>query len=156
MDLRRIFRHLVTTRWSAKRLLPRSSFDAIQRAIRDAEARYEGQVRFVVEPALDLPLLLAGQSPRARALHVFSQLRVWDTAHSNGVLIYLLLADRDLEIVADRGVHAQAPEAWEPICRAMEDRFRQREYETGVVEAVRAVGKQLERHFPTQARSQQR
>jgi uncharacterized membrane protein len=148
VDLKRIFRHLFTTMWSVRRAFPASSMQAVQRAIRETEATHAGQVRFAVEHALDLPQLLAGRSARARALDVFSQLRVWDTQHNNGVLIYLLLADRDVEIIADRGVHARVGQGWEPICRRMEERFRRGEYEAGVVEGVRAVGEHLRQHFP--------
>jgi uncharacterized membrane protein len=148
MDLKRIFRHFFTTWRSVNRAFPSSTLAAIERAIRETEATHEGQVRFVVERALDLPQLLAGQSPRARALEVFSQLRVWDTQHNNGVLIYLLLGDKGVEIIADRNVHAQVGERWEAICRRMEERFGRGEYEAGVIEGVRAVGEHLERHFP--------
>jgi uncharacterized membrane protein len=154
VDVQRIFRHLFTTQWSVNRVLPPPSLNAVQRAIREIEATHEGQVRFAVEHALDLPQLLARLSARERALDVFSQLRVWDTQHSNGVLIYLLLADKDVEIIADRGVHAHVGQGWETICRRMQERFGRGEYEAGVVEGVRAVGKHLERHFPTrEARS---
>jgi uncharacterized membrane protein len=149
VDLKRILRHLFTTQWSVNRALPPSSLDAVQRAIEEIEATHDGQVRVAVEHALDLPQLLTGQSAQARALDLFSQLRVWDTQHSNGVLIYLLLADRDVEIVADRGVHAHVGQGWAAICRRMEERFGRGEYEAGVVEGVRAVGNHLERHFPT-------
>lgn len=149
MDLKRIVRHVFTPRWSVNRVLPPPSLDAVQGAIEEIEATHEGQVRFAVEHALDLPQLLAGQSAQARALDLFSELRVWDTQHSNGVLIYLLLADRDVEIVADRGVHVHVGQGWEAICRRMEERFGRGEYEAGVVEGVRAVGKHLERYFPT-------
>lgn len=149
MDLKRILRHLFTTMWSVHRAFPASSLRAVERAIQDTEATHEGQVRFAVEHALDLPQLLAGRSARARALDVFSQLRVWDTQHNNGVLIYLLLADRDVEIVADRGIHARVEEQWEAICHRMEERFRRGEYEAGVVEGIRAVGEHLKKHFPS-------
>ncbi len=148
LDLKRIFRHLFTTMWSVRRAFPASSLRDVERAIRETEATHEGQVRFAVEHALDLPQLLAGRSARERALDVFSQLRVWDTQDNNGVLIYLLLADRDVEIIADRGVHAHVKDGWEPICRRMEERFRRGEYEAGVVEGVRAVAQHLQRHFP--------
>jgi len=150
MDLGRTFRHLFTTIWSVRRAFPPSSLDAIARAIKDTEATHEGQIRFAVEHALDLSQLLSGRSARERALDVFSQLRVWDTQHNNGVLIYLLLADRDVEIVADRGAHAHAGQEWEAICRRMEERFARGDYEAGVVEGVRAVGQHLQRHFPAQ------
>ena len=148
MDLKRIFRHLSTTVWSLRRAFPASSLRAVERAIRETEATHEGQIRFAVEHALDLPQLLAGQSARERAVEVFSQLCVWDTQHNSGVLIYLLQADRDVEIIADRGVHAHVGDGWEAICRQMEERFRGGEYEAGVVEGIHAVGEHLKRHFP--------
>jgi uncharacterized membrane protein len=150
MDLGRIFRHLFTTIWSVRRAFPQSALDAIALAIKETEATHEGQVRFAVEHALDLSQLLSGRSARDRALDAFSELRVWDTQHNNGVLIYLLLADRDVEIVADRGAHAHVGQGWEAICRRMEERFARGEYEAGVVEGVRAVGQHLQRHFPAQ------
>jgi len=121
---------------------------AVERAIRESEATHEGQVRFAVEHALDLPQLLAGQSARERAVEVFTQLKVWDTQHNSGVLIYLLLADRNVEIIGDRAVHAHVGEGWEVICRRMEERLGRGEYEAGVVEAIGAIDKHLKRHFP--------
>jgi uncharacterized membrane protein len=135
--------------WSARRAFPQSSLDAIERAVSETEAKHDGQIRFAVEHALDLPQLLAGLSARERAVEVFSQLRIWDTEHNNGVLIYLLLADRDVEIIADRGIHAHIGAGWEAICRSMEERFRRGEFEAGVVEGIRAVGDHLTRHFPS-------
>jgi len=148
MDLKRTFRHLFTPMWSVRRAFPPAALEAVERAIRETEATHQGQVRFAVEHALDLQQLLAGRSARERALDVFSQLRVWDTQHNSGVLIYLLLADRDVEIIADRGVHARVGGGWEAICRRMEERFAGGEYETGAIEGVRAVGEHLQRHFP--------
>jgi hypothetical protein len=150
MDLSRIVRHLFATMWSVRRAFPQSALDAIERAIGETEATHEGQIRFAVEHALDLPPLLAGQSAGSRAVDVFSQLRVWDTEHNNGVLIYLLLADRDVEIVADRCIHLRVGEGWEAICRRMEERFKRGEFEEGVLEGIHAVGEHLERHFPSQ------
>jgi len=85
---------------------------------------------------------------------VFSQLRVWDTEHNNGVLIYLLLADRDVEIVADRGFHAKVgSQEWEQICRTMETAFKQANYEAGVLSGIQAVTEHLVAHFPAYADS---
>ena len=150
MDLGRTLRHLFTPAWSVRRAFPATSLRAIERVIQETEATHEGQVRFAVEHALDLPELVAGRTAQARALEVFSRLRVWDTQHNNGVLIYLLLADRDVEIVADRGIHLHVGSGWEAICRRMEQRFRNGEYEAGVIEGIRAVGEHLVRHFPSQ------
>jgi uncharacterized membrane protein len=151
MSLSRIARHLFTTMWSVKRAFPARALDAIERVIAETEARHNGQIRFAVEHALDLAQLMAGLSARERAIEMFGRLRVWDTQHNNGVLIYLLLADRDVEIVADRGIHVRVGEGWEVICRTMEQQFRQGAFETGVVSGIRAVGEHLQRHFPRDA-----
>jgi uncharacterized membrane protein len=123
--------------------------DKIEQTIRECEATHAGQIRFAVEHALDLPELLRGTSARERAVDVFSMLRVWDTEQNNGVLIYLLLADRDVEIVADRGVHARVgTDGWERVCQAMEGAFRRGDFEGGVLEGIRAVSTHLRYHYP--------
>jgi uncharacterized membrane protein len=122
---------------------------AIERAIRESERTHRGQICFAVEAALDTLPLLRGQTARERAIEVFSQLRVWDTEHNNGVLIYLLLADRDVEILADRGIHARiGAEAWERVCREMEAAFRAGRFEDGALAGIRAVGALMAQHFP--------
>src|SRR3954453_21223042 len=124
MSIKRIGRHLLANRSRVRKAFPPSSLAAIERAIKESEATHSGQIRFVVEGALDGAPLLRNQSARARALDVFSHLRIWDTAHNNGVLIYLLLADRDVDILADRGVHAKIDQAeWKNICAVMEAEF---------------------------------
>jgi uncharacterized membrane protein len=154
MRLRRILTHLFTTAWAARRKFPPALLDTIERTIRECEATHAGQIRFAVEHALDLPELLRGMSARERAVDVFSMLRVWDTAHNNGVLIYLLLADRDVEIIADRGVHARVGSAgWEQVCQAMELAFRRGDFQGGVLDGIRAVSAHLRRHYPEQGPS---
>ena len=149
MDLKRIVRHLSCGRTTLRRAFPQHALAAIEQAIREVEARHDGQIRFAAEAALELGPLLAGQSAQQRAVEVFSKLRVWDTEHNNGVLIYLLLADRDVEIVADRGIHAKlGHEPWREICRTMEAAFQRGEFEAGVLAGIRAVGDHLARHFP--------
>lgn len=151
MSFGRIVRHLFTSDWSVKRTFPKAALIAIEETIRAAEQTHRGQIRFVVEHSLDPAQLWRGETARERALDVFSQLRIWDTEHNNGVLIYLLLADRDVEIVADRGVHAKVgADAWEGICRIMEAAFRQGDFQGGVVRGIRAVGEHLQRHYPAQ------
>ena len=107
MGIRRIGRHLLEHRWRLRRIFPPQVLARIEQAIKAGEATHSGQVRFVVEGALDGAPLFRNQPARERALDIFSQLRIWDTAHNNGVLIYLLLADHDFEIVADRGIDAK-------------------------------------------------
>ncbi|HEX2631543.1 MAG TPA: TPM domain-containing protein [Bradyrhizobium sp.] len=151
MGIKRIGKHLIEHRWRVRRSFPPKALAAIERSIKATEATHSGQVRFVVEGALDGAPLFRGQSARERALDVFSHLRIWDTAHNNGVLIYLLLADRDVEIVADRGIDAKVGTAnWEKICKAMETDFRAGDFEGGVIRGIEAVSKQLAAHFPRQ------
>ena len=148
MNLKRIMRHLSSGRAAVRHAFPPRALDAIEQTIRETEAKHSGQIRFAVEAALDLKPLLAGQTAHERALEVFSRLRVWDTEHNNGVLIYLLLADRNIEIVADRGIHTRlGQETWETICREMEAAFREGQFEAGVLAGIHAVGEHLSRHF---------
>ena len=152
MNIQRIVKHLSTGRATVRRAFPRQTLQAIEHAIRTTENRHDGQIRFAVEPALELAPLLAGQTARQRAIEVFSELHVWDTEHNNGVLIYLLLADRDVEIVADRGIHVRLEkEVWEAICQQMEAAFRAGRFEAGVLYGVQAVGEHLTRHFPARS-----
>lgn len=149
MDIKRIFKHLTFGQAALRSSFPRSALQNIERTIAAVEQTHAGQIRFAVEAALDLAPLLAGQSARQRAIEVFSRLHVWDTEHNNGVLIYLLLADRDVEIVADRGVHAKLGQAvWEAVCKEMEAAFRQGRFEEGVIAGIRSVGAHLAQHYP--------
>ena len=149
MTLRRIAKHLLMTHWQVRRAFPPHALTAIEKAIKASERAHAGQIRFAVEGALHGMPLYRGQSPRERAIEMFSHLRMWDTEYRNGVLIYLLLADRDVEIVADRGVHTKvsSPE-WETICNKMETRFKEGHFEVGVVHGIEAVTAQLTKHFP--------
>jgi uncharacterized membrane protein len=131
------------------RAFPGDTLTAIDKAIKASEATHRGEIRFVVEGALHIEPLLRGQTARERAIDVFSQLRIWDTEWNNGVLIYLLLADRDVEIVADRGIHEKVgAQEWEKICRKMEAAFRRADYKGGVVEGIHEVTRHLAEHFP--------
>src|ERR1700743_2697654 len=151
MGIRRISKHLLLHRRHARRLFPRKTLAAIEQAIKAGEAPHSGQVRFVVEGALDGVPLFRDQPARERALDIFSHLRIWDTAHNNGVLIYLLLADHDVEIVADRGIDAKVgAEGWEKICAAMEADFRSGNFSGGVIKGIQAVSRELAKYFPSQ------
>ena len=149
MNIKRIAKHLLLTHWQVNRAFPRHALIAIEQAIKASESAHVGEIRFAVEGALHGAALFRGQPATARALEVFSSLRVWDTEHNNGLLIYLLLADRAVEIVADRGIHSKVglPE-WEKVCRSMEAAFGQAKYEWGVVCGVQAVTQHLAQHFP--------
>jgi len=152
MSIRRIGRHLVAHRWRLRRMFPRNTLASIERAIKAGEATHSGQIRFAVEAALDGAPLLRNQTARERAIDLFSQLRIWDTANNNGVLIYLLLADRKVEIIADRGIDAAVGDAgWAKICAGIEADFRAGRFEAGVIFGIEAVSKQLAAHFPHHA-----
>jgi uncharacterized membrane protein len=145
----RFWRHLLTDHRTARRVFPPATLNRIQRAIADGERRHVGQVCFAVEAALPLSLVLQHETPRARALETFARLRVWDTEHNSGVLVYVLLADKDVEIVADRGIHREVGEAaWRDICQTMESAFGEGRFEEGAVAGIEAVSALLARHFP--------
>jgi uncharacterized membrane protein len=149
MGIGRIGKHLLHHHWWLRRYFPPKVLAAIEQAIKLGETTHSGQVRFVVEGALDGAPLFRNQPARERALDIFSSLRIWDTAHNNGVLIYLLLADHNVEIVADRGIDAKVGRAgWEKICREMEADFRAGKFESGAIKGIAAVSRQLAAHFP--------
>ncbi|MFC7301993.1 TPM domain-containing protein [Cognatiluteimonas weifangensis] len=134
---------------SAARLFPAAALQRIAAAVAAGEARHRGEVCFAVESALPARALLAGHDARNRAHAAFAQLRVWDTAANNGVLLYLLLADHRIEIVADRGLDALIGAGqWSEVCRLMEQRLRAGEAEAAVLQGVAAVSDLLAEHFP--------
>jgi len=152
MGIGRIARHLIEHHWRARRVFTADVLAAIERAIKTGEASHSGQVRFVVEGALDGRPLFRNQSARERALDIFAHLRIWDTAHNNGVLIYLLLADRNVEIVADRGIDGRVGAGgWATICRRMENDFRTGQFRAGVLKGIAAVSRELAKYFPPDA-----
>ena len=143
----RLLRHLFIPDWVAMRAFPRSSLERIERAIRESEKKHRGELRFALEA--DLTPAQLRLTPRERALQVFAQLGVWDTEENCGVLVYVQLIDRDIEIVADRGIARRVSQAeWEQVCRAMESEFRKKNYEAGALGAIAAVTALLARHFP--------
>jgi uncharacterized membrane protein len=152
MGFMRTLRHLCATRMGTRRRFSDAVDARIEAAIRAVESRTSGEIRFVIETALDIPELWAALTPRERALQVFSQMRVWDTELRNGVLIYVLAADRDVEIVADRGAAVRiSPNEWETACRIVESHYQQGRFEDGSVAGVEEVGRLLEREFPSRA-----
>jgi uncharacterized membrane protein len=148
--IRRSLRHLCSTPLQLRRSFPARTLARIEQAIKDCEQRHAGQIRFAVEAALPAHRVRAGCTPRQRALEVFAQLGVWDTEHNNGVLVYVLLADRAVEIVADRGVAGGRVAAgeWQAACRLMEQHFRAGAFEPGAVAGIEAVAEVLARHPP--------
>jgi hypothetical protein len=149
MDIKRIFRHLIAPQWAVDRKFPAATMRAIENAIRESERLHHGELRFVVEGGLNLWLLLNGRTPRARALEMFSQLRVWDTENNSGVLIYVQVVDRRIEIIADRGINRKVgQQTWDAVSRTIETAFRAGRYEAGAIEGIREITALLARHFP--------
>jgi len=149
MDIKRIIKHVFTPRWAVTRMFPAAAMKAIENAIRESERSHDGELRFAVEGGLKLWLVLHERTPRARAIEIFSQLRVWDTEHNSGVLIYVQAVDRHIEIIADRGINAKVEQRqWEAIAGRMQTEFRAQRYEAGVIEGMREITALLARHFP--------
>jgi uncharacterized membrane protein len=149
MHIGRLIRHAAATHWRTRLTFPSATLDAVEQAIARAEQSHAGEIRFAIETALTPLHILNGVAPRARALEVFAHLGVWDTEHNNGVLIYVQLADRVVEIVADRGLTGRvSPSEWEAVCRLMEEHFRAGRFKEGSIAGVDAIGNILTRHFP--------
>ena len=149
VNIKRWLKHLFMPPWAWRRAFPQSALDALEEAIRASETTHTGEIRFAIENSLAVSRVWRGMTGRERAIEVFTHLRVWDTEHNSGVLVYLLLADRDIEIVADRGIASRVDaSAWEAVARAMEAAFRQGEYQRGVLEGIRQISALLATHFP--------
>ena len=143
----RLLRHLFAP--SAKRLFPEDALQRIAALIAGGEARHTGEICFAVEPNLHPRAVLAGQSAHDRAREVFARLGVWDTRANNGVLLYLLLADHRIEIIADRGFDGRvSADQWRGVCQLMEERLRAGEPEQAVAQAVAAMSDLMAAHFP--------
>lgn len=149
MGIKRIFKHMMTAERHVRKIFHTSQLEHISNAIKTSETRHSGEIRVAVESSLELQPLLQRQTPRQRAIEVFSELHVWDTELNNGVLIYVLLADHAIEIVADRGIHAKVGSAyWEERCKEVEQAFAQGQFEGGVMNCIGAVSEKLIEHFP--------
>jgi uncharacterized membrane protein len=148
----RLLKHRAFDEHDAKRMLSKDALARIQARVAASEQRHSGEIRVAVEAGLPISYLRRHASPRDRAVAMFGKLNVWDTERNNGVLIYLLLAEHAIEIVADRGLnrHVAAAE-WSAIAESMKDAFRGGDFEGGLLRAVDAVDALLVRHFPAQA-----
>ena len=146
--LTRILRHRWLDEHDARRALGEAALARIEARVRDSEQHHSGEIRVCVEAGLPLSYLWRGATARERAVTLFGKLRVWDTAHNNGVLIYLLLAEHKIEIVADRGLNHRVDDAgWQGILAGMAAAFRASDYESGLAAAIDAVDGLLSQHF---------
>ena len=149
MQWKRMLRHSFTDQRSLRRAFPPAALRAIRDRIGEQEKRHGGELRFAVEASLPSLRLWYRQDARSRAVELFGSLRVWDTEHNSGVLIYLLLADKRVEIVADRGINSKVgAAAWEAVCGEMQRSFAAGRFEQGVTLGVTAVSDLLAAHYP--------
>ncbi len=151
--LPRVVRHLWLDAADARRTVTPDGLQRLEQAVKASEARHLGELRLCIEGGLGLSALSQRTSPQQRAIELFSQLRVWDTEHNNGVLIYLLLADRRIEVLADRGLHARVPEtSWAAITQRLSGALQAGQFEEGLHQAVNEVGALLKQHYPSNTR----
>lgn len=149
--MRRLVRHAVTGRWHVSKMLGGGASQAITEAVRDAERGHTGQIRVVIEGTPGVAHVVRGRTARDRAIDLFAAEGVWDTNHNNGVLLYLMIAERDAEIVADRGLNAKVTaEQWHAICTDLEREVRASGFTHAVCSAVSSIGRLLREHFPAE------
>ncbi|MDX1915385.1 MAG: TPM domain-containing protein [Methylophilus sp.] len=146
----RFFTHLLSTPFHVRARFSQQALSRIEQAIEASEQKHAGEIRFVVEAGLHPVEIIYKKTPRKRALELFGRLNIWDTEHNNGVLIYLLLADRDVEIVADRGIdRLVGHEKWNAICHDMELMFKRGEFEAGILQGISEISALMSQHFPS-------
>lgn len=149
VNIKRWLIHALMPPWRWRSAFPAAVLSDIEIAVRQSEGQHRGELRFAVENTLAPAWVWRGMTARQRATEVFSNLRVWDTEENSGVLIYLLLADREVHIVADRGIAKLVPQAeWDAIAQAMQKEFRQGDFRGGALEGIEGITRILEAHFP--------
>lgn len=145
----RLLRHRWLDETDTRRAIPPELVQRLEARVRDSERHHSGEIRLCIEAGLPLGYLWQGLSARDRAITLFGKLRVWDTEHNNGVLVYLLLAEHAIEVVADRGLNRHvSPAQWQQIVAGMREPLRQGRFEDGLAQALDAVDALLARHFP--------
>lgn len=155
MNIERITRHIFMPRRTLRRAFDAAALSAIEMAITDTEKTHGGEIRIALEASLEPAELFSEVTPRQRALQAFAQLGVWDTELNNGVLIYVLCADHDVEIVADRGYNGRvSAQQWSDVCHRMEQLFGQGAAAQAVIAGMQAAGALIARHFPAADRNE--
>jgi len=147
--LRRMLRHAWLDETDTRRAVPEDMLQRLMARVAASERRHNGEVRICVEASLPRSYLWRDATARQRAVAMFGKLRVWDTEHNNGVLIYLMLAEHAIEIVADRGLSRQVPQdEWHALVQRMSSAFRDGRFEDGLTQALEEVSALLVTHFP--------
>ena len=152
MNAKRLFKHLMTTRLSVRRVFPAESLNVITKAVRTSEQKHRGELRFIIEGSLPLVVLLKDTTSRQRALDLFRRYQVGNAAEKSGTLIYLQMVDQRVEILADQGIAAKVPQAeWDAICRDMEKAFGKNNFLQGTLKMIDQVTRIMITHFPANA-----
>jgi uncharacterized membrane protein len=148
--VRRFARHLYYEARGVGPVFSAGSLKRIGQAVAASELSHTAEVRIAVEASLTIRELVYGKSPRTRAIEAFSMLKVWDTEQNNGVLIYINVADRAVEIIADRGVSRVTPKTyWQTLCAEMVQGFRKDAFEASVIQCVSHLSVELAKQFPS-------
>jgi uncharacterized membrane protein len=152
--LSRLLRHLATTSAAGRRIFPAHTLKAIQTAIAQGEAQHRAEIRVIIEPALPLRDVLTGAFSRERAQELFTHYRIWDTEENCGILIYINLADRKVEIIADRNVARTLTQAdWQSVCHTMTQGFARGDFHDSAITALDQLNTLLKTHFPANGAS---
>ena len=152
VNIKRWFMHTFMPPWRWRLAFPAAVLKDIEIAVKQSEGQHRGELRFAIENSLAPSWVWHGMSARQRATEMFSILRIWDTEENSGVLIYVLLADREVHIVADRGIARRVPQAeWDAVAQAMQRAFRQGEFRRGSLEGIEQITIMLATHFPSGA-----
>ena len=147
--LKRLCANLFSGPWLIRRYFSQEALTSFEEAVIRSEDQHSGEIVVAIEANLTARSVIKGVSSRARSIKVFSDLKIWDTERNCGVLFYLLLAERAIEIVADRGVKAVVPDSeWESICRAIEGRLRERDFDGGIILGIELITEKLRQSFP--------
>jgi uncharacterized membrane protein len=149
--LNRLWKHRWLDESDTRRAIPPALVERLAQRVAASEKRHTGEIRIFVEAGLPTSYIWRGSTARERAVAIFGKLRVWDTEANNGVLIYLLLAEHAIEIVADRGLSRVVPQAeWQAIVARMGSAFKEGRFEDGLTQALEEVSALLVQHFPAQ------
>jgi len=152
VNIKRWLKHLFMPPWRWRAAFPSATLKAIEQAIGQSEIRHRGELRFAVENTLPPMQVWRGRTAADRAQQIFSDLRIWDTEENSGVLIYLMLADREVHIVADRGIARRVAQTeWDAIASAMQQAFRRGDFRDGALTGIESITSLLTTHFPAAA-----
>jgi uncharacterized membrane protein len=145
----RAIKHGCTSSAAGRRAFPEATLKAIQAAIAEGETRHRAEVRMIVEPALGVQAVLQGVSARERARELFSDYRIWDTEENCGVLVYVNLADHQVEIVADRGIgRLVQPAEWQAVCDTLTSGLRRGAFRDSTIAALAQLNGLLHQKLP--------